>query len=152
VQHSEPARFWNREAFNVNPVPDNGCMDRVQIASLRLAGPRSSRQGLGRMVYSRPCRATSPRMVANAGPRTVPLWTCDWLIVRNCSSIITPNFTTSPMNHGMGIGRCRMYPKGCRGSGPLNRSRLKHNLQRRVGEVAVCYAVPRMFQFQLCSP
>jgi hypothetical protein len=53
------------------------------------------------MVYARPCRATSSRIVANAGPTTVPFWTCDWLIARNCSSIITPNFTISPMNIGL---------------------------------------------------
>jgi hypothetical protein len=36
------------------------------------------------IVYARPCRATSSRIVANAGPTFVPFWTCHWLIARNC--------------------------------------------------------------------
>src|SRR5215510_1797221 len=37
-------RSRNCEAFNVNPLPAYGCMERVRIAGLRLTGLPSSRQ------------------------------------------------------------------------------------------------------------
>ena len=44
VHYREAARFWNCEAFNVNPLPYYGCMERVRIAGLRLTGPPSFRK------------------------------------------------------------------------------------------------------------
>ena len=54
MQHSEAARFWNCEAFNVNPLPAYGCKERVRIAGLRLTRPPSSRQRPGGVRTSVP--------------------------------------------------------------------------------------------------